>query len=360
MSQASGTPSRPNIVYWALTNRCAHACTHCRSRSGAPLPGELDPTELLGLARQLVAMNTRVVVLTGGDPLLHPSWSSLTRVLTAGGVRVRVHTSLHLEDPALDALQGAGVGELVVSLDGPAEVHDRLRPPRAFAGGADHADTIHLLRRAIARGLPTRVVTTASRPVLPHLDGVYETIADLGVPTWQLQQLHLRGRAEDHARDLFPPIDAGELLVRVLARVHAEGRVRAPMHCSVGWMGAEEPVLRAPGSAPPQVWRGSRAGRGGFAITAKGQVRGCPCLPDDPAQLHVRDHSLAEIWSRDTAFPETRGREAANTGACAPCRFGESCQGGCTGLALSYTGGVTENPRCVRALRSELLEGTSP
>ncbi len=341
----------PRSVYWSLTNRCAHRCLHCRHDSGKAERGELEEHEQDRVVQELGELGVGVVVLTGGDPLLHPRWQTLARGLRSAGAGVRVHTSLHLSSDHFDAFEAIGIDQLVLSLDGPADVHDRLRPTTDHAGGADHADTLAALEEARRRGLSTRVVTTASRAVLPHLDEVYETLCAHGVHTWQLQQLHLTGRANRNVRELLGPIDTAEILLRLLARVASEGHLSAPMHCSVGWMIPEEATLRLPGSTPPRIWAGSRAGRGGLFISPTGSVRGCPCLPDDWDHPTLRQRSLLDIWPDDSAFPETRGRTSPATGPCTVCRFVESCAGGCTGIALSYTGRITENPRCVRVLR---------
>ncbi len=87
---------------------------------------ELD---LEGLARHresLRRLDVRQVVLTGGEPLLHRNFTGLCSFLRDCGVRVTLLTTgLLLAKRA--ALVAEGVDEVIVSIDGPEEVHDQVR-----------------------------------------------------------------------------------------------------------------------------------------------------------------------------------------------------------------------------------------
>lgn len=89
---------------------------------------ELDLLELEGQRAALAQLGVREVVLTGGEPLLHTQLKELIRILRACGVRITLLTSgLLLSRHAATA---AMIDEIIVSLDGPAAVHDRIRGVR--------------------------------------------------------------------------------------------------------------------------------------------------------------------------------------------------------------------------------------
>jgi len=335
-------PRKPPVnVFWALTNACDHACRHCRSDSGQADPDELDPADRRALAHEIAALGPQEVVLTGGDPLAASDWRALVEILVPS-TRVRVHATPAADPAELVAL---GVSVLTLSLDGPAAIHDALRP---WGRRSSHAATLRTLARARSAGLPTRVVTTVSRPNLAHLEAVYQTVRDHGVARWQVQLLQLHGRARSEA-SLHLPLNAAEAVLRVLRRAHREGRVEAPMHCTVGYLVPEELVLRS------HPWQGTRAGLGGLAISATGAVSGCPCLPPDFAVGQVPTRPLAEIWQDDACFPYSRAWDpAVLTGDCAPCRFALRCRAGCPGLAYGLTGTIGANPACLRPQRPQV------
>jgi len=328
-------------VFWALTNACDHACRHCRSDSGLPDPHELAPVARRALAHEIVALGPREVVLTGGDPLAAPDWRPLVQIL-ADGPRIRVHATPAVDPEELVAL---GVSVLTLSLDGPAAVHDALRP---WGRRSSHAATVRALDDARSAGLPTRVVTTVSRPNLAHLEAIYETVRDHGVARWQVQLLQLHGRARADP-SLHLPLNAAEAVLRVLRRAAREGSVEAPMHCTVGYLVPEELVLRS------RPWQGNRAGLGGLAISATGAVSGCPCLPPSFAVGRVPARSLSEIWQDDACFPYSRAWDpAVLAGDCKPCRHASRCRAGCPGLAYGLTGTIGANPACLRPQRPQV------
>ena len=53
------------------------------------------------------------------------------------------------------------------------------------------------------------------------------------------------------------------------------------------------------------------------------------------------------------SFAKFRHKEAQLTGACAKCPLGILCKAGCSAMAFSQTGTLTENPLCIRQLEAE-------
>lgn len=90
---------------------------------------------LAGLARHrdsIAALGVKQVVLTGGEPLLHSRIEELCDFLRGCGVRITLLTTgLLLAKRAEVAARW--IDEIIVSLDGPEPVHDRIRGvPRGF------------------------------------------------------------------------------------------------------------------------------------------------------------------------------------------------------------------------------------
>ena len=346
-------PDAPRTVYWELTRACGHDCRHCRVWGGEPLPDELSLDEVMEVAGQLVRLGPRLVVLTGGEPLMHPGWREVVGVLAGGGIRVRMFSGGdRLDDRTLRAALEAGVSGFAVSLDGPAAIHDGLRPSRSIFGGSPHRSAIDTIRRVLAQGADLRVVTAVNRENLPHLVALYETLCELGVPRWQLQLMQANGRAQDHRMALMIQPRQVEHVVELLMRAHAEKRINVPMHCSIGYLVPEEASVRHPGTEPPLLWRGSRAGLGGMSITARGEVLGCPCLPDEFATASVIERSLEAIWADERSFPYTRSWSPdVLEGECKACELAPTCRAGCLGVAYGATATVGSNPYCLRLTR---------
>lgn len=87
---------------------------------------ELDLDKFSRHRGSLRKLGVRQVVLTGGEPLLHRNFRGLCSMLKECGIRITLLTTgLLLARHA--AVVAEGMDEVIVSLDGPEEVHDAVR-----------------------------------------------------------------------------------------------------------------------------------------------------------------------------------------------------------------------------------------
>ena len=82
---------------------------------------------------EFVQFGVKWVVLTGGEPLMHSGLFAMCSALHSRGIRVTVLTSGLLIARHADEI-AQSVDDLIASLDGPPDLHDRIRGvPGAFA-----------------------------------------------------------------------------------------------------------------------------------------------------------------------------------------------------------------------------------
>lgn len=127
--QATGR-FRPELLVLDLTHACNSRCGGCAFRD--PEPGELSADRWIALAREGLALGFREIMVTGGEPLLHPDISVLLPVLGAlmpvslisNGLALGRHASLVRDH----------VRALYVSLDGADdETYARIRGVRGLS-----------------------------------------------------------------------------------------------------------------------------------------------------------------------------------------------------------------------------------
>ncbi|MGH9326450.1 MAG: radical SAM protein [Terriglobia bacterium] len=109
-------------------SRCNCHCMMCdiwRIRETREITaGDLEPH-----LESLRALQVRWVVLSGGEPQLHSDFRALTGMLRLNGFRLTLLTAgLLLEAHASSVADS--VDDVIVSLDGPPEIHDRVRGVR--------------------------------------------------------------------------------------------------------------------------------------------------------------------------------------------------------------------------------------
>jgi Fe-coproporphyrin III synthase len=123
-------------------SRCNCRCVMCdiwktdqhREFTLAQLESQMDAIERL---------QVRWVVFTGGEPLMHSNLFALTDLLRERGIRVTILSTGLLFERFAREIAGH-VDDAIVSLDGPPEIHDRIRRvPGGFERIAQGIRAIH-------------------------------------------------------------------------------------------------------------------------------------------------------------------------------------------------------------------------
>lgn len=143
------------LVTLYLTERCNSRCVTCDYWRHGRI--DLDLESVARLLPDLARMQTRVVLISGGEPLLNPQWAQIAQLLKAGGLQLWLLTSgLSL---AKHANRAAQLFEAItVSLDG--------TDPQTYAAirGLNAFDKVCAGIQAVAgAGVPVSVRVTVQR-----------------------------------------------------------------------------------------------------------------------------------------------------------------------------------------------------
>lgn len=137
--------SRLPIVILMPHSACNCQCVMCDIWKGNKNLKQLTEEDIRGLLQTLKKLHTREVVMSGGEAILNPNFFLFCELLKAQGIRVvLLSTGLTLERHAKALLKW--VSEIIVSLDGDEECHDRIRNiPGAFKKLKTGVQTIRML-----------------------------------------------------------------------------------------------------------------------------------------------------------------------------------------------------------------------
>jgi MoaA/NifB/PqqE/SkfB family radical SAM enzyme len=126
-------------------NRCNCRCVMCDIWKTDTVR-EISADDLERHAADMQRLRVEWVVFTGGEPLMHSDFFELCRLLHQRNIRVTVlSTGLLLKRYAQALVEH--VDDLIVSLDGPPEIHDRIRRVKgAFAALAAGVQSLLQLR----------------------------------------------------------------------------------------------------------------------------------------------------------------------------------------------------------------------
>lgn len=262
--------ARLPILLLSVHSRCNCRCVMCdiwKSKDGR----EFHAMDLQRHRESILALAVERVVLSGGEPLLNGEIGAICEFFQDLGVRVTLLTTGLLLAKRAD-LVAAMFDDVIVSLDGPAEVHDRvrqvhgafrligrgvqalsaLRPEmriscRSTVQKLNHAHLRATVRAAKSLGfdrisfLPVDLSSTAfnreERWSLERQDEVSLSIDEVNALEAEIEML-----IETHSEDIRMGfvVESAEKLRRIAMRFreHVEGtRPKSPM-CNAPWVSA--------------------------------------------------------------------------------------------------------------------------
>jgi MoaA/NifB/PqqE/SkfB family radical SAM enzyme len=148
---------------------------------------EMTPTDLERHLEDIDRLSVQWVVLSGGEPLMHSDLFRLCELLKNRNVRITLlSTGLLLERNARAIVDS--ISDVIVSLDGPGHVHDRIRRvPGAFAQllrGVDairsYGDSCDISARCTVQKLNCGVLCETARAAMDaNLKSISFLAADL-------------------------------------------------------------------------------------------------------------------------------------------------------------------------------------
>ena len=351
----------PRSVELAITGRCNLRCRTCYYADEMTALADLPTASWLSLADELGEMAVMSVLLTGGEPLLHPDLREIVGAVVANRMRFRVNSNGIPATPAVAAfLKDTGrCDQVQVSIDGSCpEVHDRIRGRGSFVGAVAG---IRALREA---GVPVAVRVTINRVNLRDLPRLFPFLfEELGIEHVGTNEAFPRGAAQCNLKDL----DMTPAERREAERTCLEAKVLYPaLSASAGplVMGRMLRLIDEDLARPPEERRrsggslsGCRVASQSLAVMHDGKVVPCLQLPHMVLGQAGVD-PLRRIWQESVGLEYLRTRHRIPLGRleeCRDCRYQPYCTGGCPAIAYAVTGKTTgRDPRsCYRALKGE-------
>jgi radical SAM protein with 4Fe4S-binding SPASM domain len=155
-----------------------------------PSPSDLSREEAFGLIDQMAACGVRIVIFSGGEPLLRPDLFELLARARDAGISPHLSTNgVLIDEDVAHRLATVGVEYVGVSIDGLRPFNDDYR---GLAGGYDAA--LEGLRRAKAVGMRTGLRMTLTRRNVDQLEEMLEVTASVGADRFYVSHLVYSGR----------------------------------------------------------------------------------------------------------------------------------------------------------------------
>lgn len=342
----SSSRTRKPIVVWNITRTCNLRCVHCYADSHAEqYPGELTWEQCCAVIDDLADYKANALLLSGGEPLLHPQLPKLLERATGRGLKVTISTNGTRITPEYARLfKKLGVAYVGISLDGIGAVHDAFR---GVTGAFERA--IRGFKLCEEAGQKTGLRLTLTRNNVQSMQEILDFIERENIQRVCFYHLVPTGRGVDVAS--LHPDEARAALDMLIARAEAwqqSGHTRELLTVTQPADGIYILLRQLREGSPLAAqtlrllqWNGGGAnssGRGIADIDTQGNIH-----PDqfwqDVTLGNVKTQKFSDVWeaSREPSaarLQELRGsdspleRQKKLSGRCATCCHFHLCGGG--------------------------------
>ena len=348
-------PAAP-VVIWNLIRRCNLTCKHCYTSSAdIDFPGELTTSEIYRVMDDLKAFKVPVLILSGGEPLLHPDIFNISRRAKDMGFYVALSSNgTKISANNIDEIAAIDYQYIGVSLDGIKDTHDRFRRVK---GSFDEAlNGIHL---CLEKGIKVGIRFTLTQDNAGDLPAVLRLMNDNDIDKFYLSHLNYGGRGNKNRKDdaFFEMTrDAMDLMFEICHEWLKAGKNRefvtgnndADAVYFLHWVTNHFPDKAGHIKAKLEQWGGNASGVNVANIDNRGNVH------PDTFWWHydlgnVKKRPFSEIWM-DTSDPLMAGLKQTPRpleGRCASCHYQNICNGNTRVRAAQTTSNYwAEDPGC--------------
>lgn len=323
------------LVSWNTTNQCNMFCDHCYRDAGARLEEELTTSQARDLIDGMVRAGFKIMIFSGGEPLMRPDIYELASYATQKGLRVVLGTNgtLITEEVAHN-LKKAGFMAAGVSLDSlDPEKNDRFRK-------LEHAYDLAIqgmynLKRA---QLPFQIHTTVMDWNVDELESITDYAAEIGAMAHHVFFLVPTGRGINIEEEALRVAAYERTIARLMEKQKASPIEIKPT-CAPQFIRTADKK-----GVPLRFTKGCLAGISYCIISPLGDVQ--PCAYLDIPLGNVKETPFDEIWANNSTLKTLRTMDYE--GKCGVCDYRERC-GGCRARAYYYSGGniMAEDEWCL-------------
>ena len=323
------------IVSWNVTNACNMYCDHCYREAGCKAEEELSTAEAKTLLEQIARANFKIMIFSGGEPLMRPDIVELVAYAKKLGLRPVFGTNGTLITLEMaQKLKEAGAMGMGISLDSmDAAKHNEFRKfPNAWEGA------VQGMRNCRAVGLPFQIHTTVMDWNSHEIEAITDFAVAEGAVAHHFFFLVPTGRAKTIEAESLRAEEYEDTLTRIMKK-QQEVDIELKPTCAPQFLRIADQM-----GIKTRFRRGCLAGTAYCIISPRGKVQPCAYLNMELGD--VRKTPFDEIWKNSEVLNKLRTLEYS--GGCGTCKYKHTC-GGCRARAAYYNNGdyMAEEPWCL-------------
>lgn len=161
----------PVVISWHLLNRCNRRCKYCYRWNEAS--AELATKAVTAVIDELKKMGTRVIIFSGGEPLLREDIAEIISYSQKSGIFTGLTSNGKLLPQRIDEIKTLDM--LKLSFDGPREIHDFLR------GDGSYEEVMQAIVAAKEKGMNIKLNTTLTKYNIDYIDFILSKAREFAV-----------------------------------------------------------------------------------------------------------------------------------------------------------------------------------
>ena len=310
-------------------------CDHCYREAGCKAEEELSTQEAKTLLEQIARARFKIMIFSGGEPLMRPDIVELVAYATKLGLRPVFGTNGTLITMEMaEKLKAAGAMGMGISLDSLDKAkHNEFRKfPGAWEGAVRGMDNC---RKA---GLPFQIHTTVMDWNNAELESITDFAVEKGAVAHHFFFLVPTGRAKSIEAESLRAEQYEDTLTRIMKK-QQQVDIELKPTCAPQFMRIADQM-----GIKTRFRRGCLAGTAYCIISPRGKVQPCAYLNMELGD--VRKTPFDEIWQNNEVLKTLRTLDYKD--GCGACEYKGAC-GGCRARAAFYNDGdyMAEEPWCL-------------
>lgn len=185
-----------DYLFIRLLEACNAGCFMC-GYANSKDEYRLNENEFYKIVKEAKKQGIKYIRFTGGEPLLDENIFKYLKIIKENGIKSSIISNGLLLEDKIDELCKAGLDQIIVSLDGPYEIHDEIRNRKGLFDKA-----IRGLQKANDLGIYTRVNTVCGPRNYKFIPELQRILTKNNIKQWEMSSLKLGGKLDYTNEDL--------------------------------------------------------------------------------------------------------------------------------------------------------------
>jgi radical SAM protein with 4Fe4S-binding SPASM domain len=314
-----------------ITGKCNLKCKYCYASPYDAI--NLENEKIRQLLSDALRLGTKHVILSGGEPFLHPEICELMEYTNNIGLKVHITSNGTLiDDNNVEFLKSVDA-MVTISLDGSsAEINDPIR------GNGSYQSSINAINKLVDANVSTSMRMTLVQDNLHDVENYIQLAMDKCVDRCIIERVTAINEIPQ-SKGFEPSYSDLYETFKLMSGYKDDLNIGSndPL-----WLLFNEDIIKKHAKSD-HICGGCTAGVASVTINPDLKVTPCPRLPVTAGDL--KESSLEDIWFNSDVLQKLRNRDLFK--GCSNCLYKYIC-GGCRGAAYAHDSYIGKDPQCWR------------